>query len=288
VGGHHVEIASHSPELADAAAEWQVLAEEDFPPNSRPVRGEVMPYDADAASRAVSPHAQRVGLTEGLTEVWRDPADAGRHWLIDERWGLCEIDRCRGRWRVWVLPDVPDGSLLDHAVLLPMAELLRLGGTHLLPAASVEADGWGVLMLCPFDCGPEINRLLDDDFRVVGRHWTLLEQAGDGVILRQLPGGGAMPHTAWAKAAATLIVHTGRRGCAEAVPIFAATATLRDAWPMPNLTPARPSPNLAATLARSTVYDVTLSHDPDEFAALLDLLRPTQPTAGQPRTLRAA
>ena len=72
---------------------------------------------------------------------------AEKHWIVDDRWGVCEIDLLKHRWRSWVLPNpsLDPVHLAEAAVLWPMAQLLRSRGVEIVPAISVERAGWGAL-----------------------------------------------------------------------------------------------------------------------------------------------
>ena len=332
VHGHAVEIRCHVPDVAAAARRlWRGFLEPDLPPGVRPVRGEVRAYDGETIAREVSVNAERVDdLTtlHGDAELWREPGASGRLWLVDERWGVCELDLVRRAWRAWVMRGAGDAVLdLERAVVWPMSQLLRqrgagageAGGIHVLPATSLCGDGWGVLLIAPprVNLQPEIERLTDDGLAPVGQRWTALREEDGRVAMLRVPGpsrraeaplapgmpaGEAWPDLVEATGSpirhaccdATLIVRPGRRGMGEIQPLggSAAAEALRMAWPSENLTPGRARPTLAAKLAqRSAVYQIEMSRDPEEFAAMLDLIRPTAASlsrGGSPRQIIAA
>src|ERR1700722_12259572 len=69
---------------------------------------------------------------------------AERHWVFDDRWGVCEIDLLKHRWRSWIVrnPMLDVLQLVEAAVIWPMAQLLRLGEIELAPVISIERGGW--------------------------------------------------------------------------------------------------------------------------------------------------
>jgi hypothetical protein len=122
--------------------------------------------------------------------------DGERFWLVDDRWGIAEINLLRAAWRSWVLPAprLDPHACVELAVLWPMAQLLRGRGVHLVPAASVARDGWGALILSPFSVEPELTALVRAGWNLVGQRWTAIRderaepEEGDGLTLMHLPG----------------------------------------------------------------------------------------------------
>ena len=164
-----------------------------LPAGFLPTSGFVQPYDPAEVSRYLSPTARRMsgagtGLAGGeLMEVFEE---GERFWIVDDRWGLAEINLLRGTWRSWILPEPKLDPLrcVEAAVLWPMAQLLRGKGVHLLPAASAVRDGWAVLMLSPFSLEPELTTLLEHGFRLIGQRWTAVREEEDRLALLQMPG----------------------------------------------------------------------------------------------------
>ena len=113
-----------------------------------------------------------------------------RFWLVDERWGMAELDLAAGVWRSWLLPEprVDPARCAEMAVLWPMAQLLRAKGVHLLPAASAVKDGWAALLLCPFNLEPELTVLLNHGYRLIGQRWTAVRAEEDRLALLHVPG----------------------------------------------------------------------------------------------------
>jgi hypothetical protein len=188
VHGHAVEIVCALPGvrqvMTDLLAELSVEA---WPDGFTPVEGRVEVYDADAVARSISPQAEPVLNLANGAEVWRD---GERTWLIDENWGLCEINFLKRTWRSWVLDATQIDPLraTEHAVLWPMAQVLAVRGLPLLPAPSVVHRGRGVLLLAPFNLEPELAMLLSAGHAVVGQRWTALQDEAGRCLLRSMPG----------------------------------------------------------------------------------------------------
>jgi hypothetical protein len=150
--------------------------------------GAIAPFDFDLATVRIPSVLRR----------WEHRGDElitlfqrGEHfWMLDERWGLCEMDLLRGTWRSWVLPRPRVNSMrcAELAALWPLAQLLRGRGMHLVPAASVRRGNWGALLLCPYALEPELTLLVRHGYQLVGQRWTaIVERAGPPVLLR-MPG----------------------------------------------------------------------------------------------------
>lgn len=94
-------------------------ADKHWPPTVAPLSGAIQPYELEAVTRHLSPTARR--LSEGPLTVSHDAgplevyAEDERFWLVDERWGMAEVNLLRGQWRSWVLPE-------------PTIDLLHAGG----------------------------------------------------------------------------------------------------------------------------------------------------------------
>ncbi|MEM8875235.1 MAG: hypothetical protein AAGD32_13385 [Planctomycetota bacterium] len=306
VHGMGVEVDCAVPGLREAALTFAEWAEPALPPGMSIIRGEVLPYDADKVATHLSTNAKPVADAVGFAELWQDPAMPGIYWSIDERWGLGEINLPKRTWRSWVLDHAAENSadlprLMEQGVLQPMAQLLRTRGLHLMPAASLAVGGWSLLLVCPFNIQPEIARLVDDGFDVIGQRWTALREEDGAVALLGTPAPVEMSRSPrpmrmhqptdgppWstlpanrvhhAFADAVIVIDAGRRGGCEISPVSAMDAanTIRNAWPLPPLDPHRHAPTLAAKLAECcNVFRVELSREPLEFVGLIDLIRPS-------------
>lgn len=266
------------------------------------VEGELLPYDADAVSRHLSTTATRVAELSPLAELYRENE---RLWLVDDTWGLCEINLLRRQWRSWVLT----GSSLDPverveaAVHLPLAHLLRTHGTHLVPAAGIAEGDAGALLLGSLSLEPELRALRRLGLALVGQRWLTIRNEPDGLALLSMPGLCAVvpsprhpstppkPSPRWVDLLAepcpsrhhafcrsVLLIESVRQARAGATPLgkSALQQQLRERWPVFEPTPARATAALLTALSRSTVgWRVQLSRNADESARLIaSLLRP--------------
>ena len=319
VHGLAVEVRCDDPALsgvADAARrQFEPFAVADFPPGFAAVTGTVEPFDAAVVQRHLSTAAVRFPASGGTTaDLFHDPADPERFWLVDDRWGLAELNLLRGRWRAWVLPrpGVDATTVAEAAVLWPVAQLMRGKGLHLVPAVSVARDGWAALIVSPFGIEPELAVLLDAGYAVVGQRWTALREEDGRIAMLHLPGwverqlaprlrylgaeastddaGGRVDLTAGRPAAslnhafcsAVLVAEPGRRPAAHLrdLPTAAAANVLRRAWPLVDLQPARKSVQLSRHLPRRCrCAELQLSREPTGLLQLLDGVRPRQAVA---------
>jgi hypothetical protein len=235
--------------------------------------------------RHLSPAARPVPLAggHGLLEVFQE---GERFWLVDDRWGMAEINFLRGQWRSWVLPRPGLDPLrcAETAVLWPLAQLLRPRGLYLLPAASFVRDGWATLALCPFGLGPELTALARAGYKAIGQRWTALREEDGRVALLHVPGWVELEPQAAGRANragraasdagangtfdlndlhprarqnhafcdAVFVAGPGRRAHAamkEIPDAPTAAAALRAAWPIPELHPSGRHSPLPARLA---------------------------------------
>jgi len=284
------------------------------------VHGSVRPYEQAEVLRHLSPAARPLPSADGLASVFQD---GERFWVVDERWGMAEINFLKGQWRSWVLPrpqfDAP--RCAEMAVLWPMAQLLRARGLHLLPAVSAVRDGFAFLLLCPFGAEPELTALARAGYKIIGQRWTAVREEDGRLALIHLPGrierGFAGPFhsrtamgteraTAGADARwtdlnamfpgsaqlhafcdAVLVADAGRRPHARATTLDAPGALhlLRQAWPIVELHPHRRHSALPLKLSQQCrCVEVQLSRNSTE---LLDLLEEVK-GAGVGQAMRVA
>ena len=134
--GQGIKLTAASAFLLDAVNHLLGdFAVPSLPAGASVVEGAIRLYDANEVLRRLPASAARVSPPGELTEVYQQDE---LYWLIDDRWGLCEINLLRGQWRTWVLPQpaVEPQRCLEMAVLWPLAQLLRGKGLVLVPAAS--------------------------------------------------------------------------------------------------------------------------------------------------------
>jgi hypothetical protein len=313
VHGHAVELRCALPGLRQMAADlFATLIEDEWPDGQQVIEGLVESYDADVVARHLSPLADRVATFGDSAELWRD---GERCWLLDDAWGLCEINLLKRSWRSWVLPrpDLDPLRAVEQAILWPMAQVLMSRGLSLVPAASIVHRGRGVLLLSPFSLEPELSSLLEVGHGLIAQRWTAVREEEGRPVLLQMPGrverspipqlrqksrsmmiepmrtewvdlssaSGTQCRYAWCDA--ILVVEPGRRAAARITPLSGASATaaLRRAWPMPDVGNANRHAQLATRLAqRCGVLQVELSRDPRALLRLLDEM----PSAGPQRT----
>ena len=295
--GHGVELTVHVPAVARAAAAILGPLVDPFLPEAE-VRGSVLPF-TDRVVRQLSGDAVRIDEPDLLLELYREPRGE-RLWVIDERWGICEINLLRRSWKSWVLPApaIDAVRLFEAAVMWPMAQVLRASGLHVIPAAAVGKGGRGVLILSPFDVGPELEALASAGVGIIGQRWTALRSENGRISLLAMPGRiehaprprllswGPMQPSAWmdlgtvrschqAGCELVLLVEPMRRTVASVTPLSQTEARnqLKLLWPIPQLSAGSSTtvPNLfPATLARScAVRRLRLSRDGADLARML-------------------
>ena len=323
VHGLAAEVRCDAPELSLVAAaiakQFAPFATVDFPPGFAAVTGTVEPFDAAVVQRHLSTAAVRfTGASAGPTaELFHDPSDGERFWLIDDRWGIAELNLVRGRWRAWVLPrpSVDATTVAESAVLWPVAQLLRTKGLHLLPAVSVARDGWAALVVAPFGIEPELSVLVDAGYAIVGQRWTAVREEDGRIALLHLPGwveravaprlrylgvdaagdaagnrvdltaGNPLAQQHHAFCSVVLIAEPGRRPAAHLrdLPTAAAANMLRRAWPLVDLQPERKAVQLSRQLPRRCrCAELQLSREPTDLLRLLDGVRPRQRVVAEP------
>jgi hypothetical protein len=266
------------------------FATTDWPEGFTVTPGTLEPYEETTVLRHLSPQAVPVADGAGGMEIYEH---GQRFWLVDDRWGLCEINLVTGEWHSWVLPRpaLDTQTLIEHAVLWPIAQMLRPRGLWLVPAVSIMRDGVGCLILCPFNLEPELKVLAEHGWKVIGARWTALREEDDRVALLHLPGtpdkvvaprlnttpepldtAAILPTAYHSFCDAVVTMDTGRRPSASIQPVARASAVLamKKAWPILELT-GRHNPTMAARLASEVpTFSATLSRDPNALLALLD------------------
>ena len=267
--GLPVGVIVDVPDLAAVATSRLAHARTPDAGDKAAVEGIVTAYRETEVLRHVCGDAVRVESPDPTIELYRDRGGE-RFWVVDERWGLCEINLLKRSWRSWVLdePSLDATRVFEASVLWPLAQIARGSGTHLLPAAAVARDGRGVLIVAPFDVSPELAALADRGVRTLGRRWVSLRTGPDErPWLSAALGGGPS-----AACELVLLVEPMRRATASAMPMSAAAGReqLKRAWPIPQLSAAAGPNVLAAKLARSCpVHRVRLSQNGGDLARML-------------------
>ncbi|MEO6435509.1 MAG: hypothetical protein ABIP55_07075, partial [Tepidisphaeraceae bacterium] len=174
------------PEIDHLLGDFRVKT---WPQGALPISGTVWPYEQSHVLKCMSATARRVvSQTAGAElELYED---GERFWLVDDRWGIAEMNLLKGQWRTWLLPN-PAMDLVrcaQFAVLWPMAQLLRARGLYLMPAASVAFADRSFLLLAPFGLQPELSQLIRGGYRVIGQSWTAIREEGGHFAMMPLPG----------------------------------------------------------------------------------------------------
>lgn len=280
----------------------------DAPPT--PITGTIRGYSQAEVVRTLSSNAVRVAtpnlaLGEASDVCMELYQEGERFWLVDDRWGMAEINLLKGSWRSWVLPTatLDPARCVELAVLWPLAQLLRSRGLYLLPGASVARGDWAFLILSPLGLDGELTALVRNGFGVIGQRWTCVRETEAGGPLemlhvpghversigpRLLPAAGEPTtvdltaeycgsHRDRAECDAVLIVEPGRRPAAHVkeLPGQLALDGLRRNWPIVEL--HRQKRQLPMKLAtRCRVYGVQLSRRPEDLMVLLtSIMSPT-------------
>jgi hypothetical protein len=290
-----------------------------WPPRVVPVTGTLWPYEQSHVLKHMSPTARRVATHCELLELYEDEE---RFWLVDDRWGIAEMNLLKGQWRSWVLPKpaIDATRVAEMAILWPMAQLLRARGIYLLPGTSVAFADRTFLVIAPFGIEPELTTLIRGGYRIIGQSWTAIREHDGRFALLNFPGqverpippgmrlvhGGSEASSTWIDLMrefagieqeqgwcdAVLIATSGRRAEATVRPLDrgGAAQVLRSAWPMFELHPSRRHGQLPARLAQKVpCYQLTLSREPrDLLRTLATLPTPITDSLVRPTPLRAA
>jgi len=280
------------------------------------ISGVIRRYDQTEVLRCLSPQAIPVATPGMSVELYQE---GERFWLVDDRWGLCELNVMRGTWRSWVLPrpTLDLFRVMEMAVIWPMAQLLRPRGLYLIPAASVARSGSGVLILSPMNLEAELRTLIRAGYNLVGQRWSALRESADGGIdLLAFPGQiereasprlreGAAEDSpsrwvdltsehcgveqASAPCHAVAVIEPSRRPTAHVAEVTSQRAAdlLRRAWPIAELHPFRKHGQLSLKLSqRARCGQVQLSRRPEDFLVMLETVR--GPAPGSIVTMSAA
>ena len=303
--GPAIEIACDVPAMADQVQRLlEPFAVNGWPEGFLPTVGTIRPYAQSEVVRHLSPSAKPFQTGCDLMEVY---ADGDRFWLVDDRWGMVEVNLVRGQFRAWVIPAprVDAIRVAEMAILWPLAQLLRARGLYLLPAVSVVRDGWAVMIVCPFTLEAELVAMIRAGYKIIGQRWTALREEDGRLALLHLPGmversfvprlrsiSGAEADAAWVDLSrdylgswqnhafcdAVLVTDGGRRNCAAIRDVEPANAleVLRRSWPLVEIHPQRKFGQLPQKLAQQTrVCELQLSRSPRDLLDQLAQLRVT-------------
>ena len=112
------------------------------------VAGSIAPFDLELATQRAPSVLAAGHRGDELVTLFQD----GEHfWMLDERWGLCQVDLlrapggagcCRGHASTRC-------DAAELAALWPLAQLLRGRGVHLVPAASIARGNWARCYCAP-------------------------------------------------------------------------------------------------------------------------------------------
>jgi hypothetical protein len=278
-----------------------------LPANSLMASGTIRPFEEGEVLRHLSSRAKRLAVADPSMELYQD---CERFWLVDERWGISEMNLMKAQWRSWVLPGCVLDSLhlADGALHWPMAQILRARKLHLVPAVSIMRGGWGVLLLSPFSLEPEMARLMKAGWKIIGQRWTALREREGTVEMLHVPGPmeraksltsrrrGTGSAIRWidlgqefrgcqeksALCHAIVMAETGRRSAPRFndLSIPQAQEALRHHWPIVDVHAAPRCGMIANRLAQlCRCAQVQLSHDPADLMLMLEAARTCEPHA---------
>jgi hypothetical protein len=301
VHGLAVDLQFEIPVVEEEAEVWLwPFVTDVLPEGISCTTGQVRLYDGAEVMRNVSASAVPVSTPGQMLEVYQD---GERFWLVDDRWGLCEINVLKGAWRSWVLPQptMDPVRVAEMAVLWPLAQLLRAKGLYLLPAVSVARDGFGALILSSLNLEGELRALIGAGYNVIGQRWTAVREEGGRIELLQVPGqveretsprlrdASLGPTSRWVDLAseycgvvrphafcdAVVVVEPGRRPDAHVTEVSGQRATdaIRRAWPITELHPRKPGQWPAKLSAACRCWQGQFSRQAGDVVVLLDSMR---------------
>jgi hypothetical protein len=280
------------------------FAATEFPEGFTPSVGWVRQYEESVVLRHLSPTAKPVPAT-GTMELYEQDE---RFWLIDDRWGLTEMNLLKGQFQSWILPHaaVDPVHIVQDAVLWPLAQLLRGKGLSLVPATSVARDGWGMLIISPFNIEPELTAMSRAGYKIIGQQWTALREEDERVAMLQMPGevqrlpapqlkGGSIEQASeWVDLTVEFVGCGQNHAFCDTVAIVApgrrplpamrlinrsnSLSALRQSWPIIELHPQRKHSQIPLKLAHQCrLFETQLSRRPEDFLKLLDQIRYQHP-----------
>src|SRR3954469_9446025 len=102
VHGLAVQLRCDLPAVAEPLEHYtETFKVPAFPQGFSAVTGAIRCYEQREVLKCLSPTARRGAGTPDFLELYEEQE---RFWVIDERWGLCEINLLKSTWRSWLLP----------------------------------------------------------------------------------------------------------------------------------------------------------------------------------------
>jgi hypothetical protein len=313
--GQAVDIRCSLPGLRQILLDLlRGLAVAELPEGFHPVDARLDEYDDRSVARMVSGNARRICAVGGIAELW---GDGERFWMLDESWGICEINLLRRSWRACLLPRALNDPYrtLDHALFWPLSQLLVRNEILLVPGASVIHRGRGVLLLAPFDLEPELHVYARSGRAVISQRWSALRFDEGKPLLLTTPGRlerftpphrgqlrsalgptwydltglfGSKPY-AWCDV--IVVVDPARRSNPSVRTLRGGTGsdTLRTAWPVPEVMPGHASGRLLGALAHhATIVRAEFSRDASQLQSLLSRIEPSRASTSVSTAVAAA
>ncbi len=244
--------------------------------NRFPITGSVRAYDEDEVLKHVSTVANRVPNTRpGMSPVIELYQDEERFWLVDDQWGMAEVNLLKKSWRSWVLPH-PTADLqrcAEWTVMWPLAQLLSGPGLAVLPAISIQKDGWGAIIFSPFKMDGELAALSRDGFEVIAQSWHCLQEEQGQVQIFTHSKGDEVRQSS--RCNAVIMVESGRRAVSrvDELPGHLALEALQRHWPIAALHRSRRQV-LLTLAANARCCSVQLARQPEDLLKLIRSLNP--------------
>lgn len=303
IHGLAVELTLSVPALEHTVGQMlKVFEDPIWPPRIVPVAGSVREYELGEIERRLSSRARRIDLPHQMVELYQD---GGLFWVVDDRFGLIELNPLKSQFRAWILPDrrADDLTCVQNAILWPLAQMLRLRGLHLVPAVSVARDGWGVLLLTRCSLEQELAALVESGYQIIGQHWTALREESGQVSLLHLPiplersfrlrsshdpnfprdrwvdlnqqYATARGHHAFCETVLLVTSGRGRQARIKGLSLAQAGEALRADWPIFEPSPRKHTSGLIQSLLQSCrVGELRLSEDGRQTSRAIDALQP--------------
>lgn len=247
-------------------------------PSRLHITGSVRAYDQADVLKHVSATATRMpNARPGMNPMMELYQDEERFWLVDDQWGMLEINLLKKSWRSWILP-YPALDLqrcAEWAALWPLAQLLSGPELALLPAISIVREGWGAVIFSPFKMEAELEALCGDGFKVIGPRWSCLREMAGEVRMPPFPHDGDTREST--RCDAVVMVEPSRRAVSrfDELPRTLSLEALRRHWPIIPLHRSRRQ--ISVKLAsQARCCEVQLSRQPGDLLKLVNALHARQ------------